>query len=278
MAEPLLLRNRVVPDLRKLEVYRAQGGYRAASTALTQQTPEQLIDLVKASNLRGRGGAGFPTGMKWGFLPKQTEKPVYLCVNADESEPGTFKDREIMEDNPHLLIEGVLITAFAIRCHTAYIYMRGEFANVHRTSRERRRRGARGRHHREEHPRHRLRPRRLGAPRCRRLHLRRRDRADRIARGQARLSARQAAVPGDARPLRVSDHREQRRDARVRAADRRTRRGVVQGHRTGVEPRPEALLRLAATSSGRASSSCRWAPRSARSSTSTPAASRTAAP
>jgi NADH-quinone oxidoreductase subunit F len=83
--------------------------------------------MVKASNLRGRGGAGFPTGMKWSFLPKQTEKPVYLCVNADESEPGTFKDREICEDDPHALIESIVITSFAIRCHTAYIYIRGEF-------------------------------------------------------------------------------------------------------------------------------------------------------
>ena len=84
--------------------------------------------MVKASNLRGRGGAGFPTGMKWGFLPKQTEKPVYLAVNADESEPGTFKDRVIIEDDPHQLLEGVIISSFAIKCHLAYIYIRGEMA------------------------------------------------------------------------------------------------------------------------------------------------------
>jgi NADH-quinone oxidoreductase subunit F len=83
--------------------------------------------MVKTSNLRGRGGAGFPTGMKWSFLPKQSEKPVYLAVNADESEPGTFKDREIIEDDPHQLLEGIIITSYAIRCHTAYIYIRGEF-------------------------------------------------------------------------------------------------------------------------------------------------------
>jgi NADH-quinone oxidoreductase subunit F len=83
--------------------------------------------MVKSSGLRGRGGAGFPTGLKWSFLPKQTEKPVYLCVNADESEPGTFKDREIIEFDPHQLLEGIIITSYAIRCHKAFIYIRGEF-------------------------------------------------------------------------------------------------------------------------------------------------------
>src|SRR5436190_16841397 len=128
MGERLLLRCRDIPDLRRLEVYLHHGGYEATRKALTQHAPEQLIDMVKASNLRGRGGAGFPTGMKWSFLPKQTAKPVYLAVNADESEPGTFKDREIIEDDPHQLLEGIIITAYAIRSHTAYIYIRGEFA------------------------------------------------------------------------------------------------------------------------------------------------------
>jgi NADH-quinone oxidoreductase subunit F len=128
MSERLLLRCRDVPGLRRLEVYRANGGYEATRKALTSMAPEALIETVKVSNLRGRGGAGFPTGMKWSFLPKQTAKPVYLCVNADESEPGTFKDREIIEDDPHQLLEGIIISAFAIGCHTAYIYIRGEFA------------------------------------------------------------------------------------------------------------------------------------------------------
>ncbi len=128
MGELLLLRHREIPGLRKLDVYRQHGGYEAVRKALSECQPEQLVEMVKASNLRGRGGAGFPTGMKWSFLPKQTEKPVYLCVNADESEPGTFKDREIIEDDPHQLFEGIIISAFATRCHTAYIYIRGEFA------------------------------------------------------------------------------------------------------------------------------------------------------
>jgi NADH-quinone oxidoreductase subunit F len=125
MAERLLLRCRDIPGLRQIDTYLQHGGYEAVRKALTI-APEQLVEMVKASNLRGRGGAGFPTGMKWSFLPKQDTKPVYLCVNADESEPGTFKDREIMEDDPHQLLEGVIISSFAIKCHTAYIYIRGE--------------------------------------------------------------------------------------------------------------------------------------------------------
>jgi NADH-quinone oxidoreductase subunit F len=105
--------------------YEKRGGYKAFRKALAM-TPEQVIDEVKKSGLRGRGGAGFPTGMKWGFVPK-TDKPVYLCVNADESEPGTFKDRYLMDLEPHLLIEGIIISCWAIRSHDCFIYIRGEY-------------------------------------------------------------------------------------------------------------------------------------------------------
>jgi NADH-quinone oxidoreductase subunit F len=125
MAELLLLRHREIPDLRRLDVYLQHGGYEATRKALGRP-PEELVGLVKSSNLRGRGGAGFPTGMKWSFLPKQNTKPVYLCVNADESEPGTFKDREILEFDPHQMLEGIIIASYAINCHTAYVYIRGE--------------------------------------------------------------------------------------------------------------------------------------------------------
>jgi NADH-quinone oxidoreductase subunit F len=128
MAEKVLLRHLDIPDIRKLEVYLANGGYEAARKALTTLKPEEVTEQVKASNLRGRGGAGFVAGMKWGFLPKDSPKPVYLCCNADESEPGTFKDRAIIEWNTHILLEGILISAYAIKAHTAYIYIRGEFA------------------------------------------------------------------------------------------------------------------------------------------------------
>ncbi len=127
MGEKILLRHEEVADLRRLDVYEGDGGYTAARKALTELNPDGLVEMVKSSGLRGRGGAGFPTGVKWGFLPKDSPKPRYLCVNADESEPGTFKDRAIIEHNPHLLIEGIVISSFAIRCHTAYLYIRGEF-------------------------------------------------------------------------------------------------------------------------------------------------------
>ena len=114
-----------------LESYRSRGGYRGLERALTLE-PAQIIDIVKASGLRGRGGAGFPTGLKWSFLPPDDGKPRYLVVNADESEPGTCKDIPLLMANPHVLIEGMAITARAIRCEHAFIYLRGEVAHVYR--------------------------------------------------------------------------------------------------------------------------------------------------
>jgi NADH-quinone oxidoreductase subunit F len=109
-----------------VDVYEAGGGYRPLRKAL-KMTPDEIQELVKASGLRGRGGAGFPTGVKWTFMPKSPQGPMYLVCNADESEPGTFKDRLIMEKDPHLLIEGCLIASYAIRASACYIYIRGEF-------------------------------------------------------------------------------------------------------------------------------------------------------
>ena len=127
MYEQVMLRNIGVPDGHTITIYESTGGYRALAKALRDFRPEQIIELVKESHLRGRGGAGFPTGLKWSFVPKQSEKPKYLCVNADEGEPGTFKDRIIMERDPHQLIEGMAITAYAIGAHVAYVYVRGEY-------------------------------------------------------------------------------------------------------------------------------------------------------
>ncbi len=110
-----------------LKHYVADGGYLAARKVLTSMTPEQVIDEVSKPNLRGLGGAGFPAGRKWSFVPKKTRKPKYLVANADEGEPGTFKDRYIMERDPHALIEGMIIGAFAIGSHKAYVYIRGEY-------------------------------------------------------------------------------------------------------------------------------------------------------
>ncbi len=113
---------------RSYDGWTQRGGYKALEQALGMSR-EQVIDVVKASGLRGRGGAGFPTGLKWSFMPKEVKKPHYLCVNADESEPGTFKDREIMRWTPHALIEGSAIAAHAIGAEVIYIYIRGEFTD-----------------------------------------------------------------------------------------------------------------------------------------------------
>jgi NADH-quinone oxidoreductase subunit F len=126
--EKILLRNIDVHDAHTLRVYESRGGYRALRKALKEMTPEQVTEEVKASGLRGRGGAGFLTGMKWSFVPKDSPKPKYLICNADESEPGTFKDRLLMEKDPHATIEGVILASYAIRSHTAFIYIRGELA------------------------------------------------------------------------------------------------------------------------------------------------------
>jgi NADH-quinone oxidoreductase subunit F len=127
--EPILTRYVREPRSHTLDFYLQHGGYEGLEKALAIP-PAQVIDMVKASGLRGRGGAGFPTGMKWQFVLKDTPKPKYLACNADESEPGTFKDHVLMERNPHLLIEGCLIGSYAIGAKVAYIYIRGEFLHV----------------------------------------------------------------------------------------------------------------------------------------------------
>lgn len=125
MAEKIILRD--VPDLHKLDVYMANGGYKTLQRALKDIKPDELVNEVKKSNLRGRGGACFPTGLKWSFMPKNSDVPKYLCCNGDESEPGSFKDRAIFELNPHQFIEGTLIACYAMGIQTAYVYIRGEY-------------------------------------------------------------------------------------------------------------------------------------------------------
>src|SRR5262245_48108758 len=114
------------PAARTFNGWVERGGYEALKQALAM-TPDAIIEEIKASGLRGRGGAGFPTGLKWSFMPKGDGKPHYLCCNADESEPGTFKDREIMRWTPHALLEGCAIACHAIGADIGYIYIRGEF-------------------------------------------------------------------------------------------------------------------------------------------------------
>ncbi len=126
MPEQRIIRNYVDrPNSYTIGSYLSSGGYSALRKALGM-APEEITDAVKKSGLRGRGGAGFPAGIKWSFIPPDSRKPVYLCCNADESEPGSFKDREILEKDPHQMIEGIIIACYAIRSHKAYIYIRGE--------------------------------------------------------------------------------------------------------------------------------------------------------
>ncbi|MGJ1322099.1 NADH-quinone oxidoreductase subunit NuoF [Sphingobacterium faecium] len=126
MARKLLLTHIDVPGIQTFEVYRQQGGYRAVEKALKTMSPDDVVEEVKKSGLRGRGGAGFPTGMKWSFLAKPEGVPRYLVCNGDESEPGTFKDRFLMTHIPHALLEGMIVSSYALGAKTSYIYVRGE--------------------------------------------------------------------------------------------------------------------------------------------------------
>jgi len=128
MDEKVLTQHFGLKNVYQIDEYIKQGGYEAVQKTLKLK-PEEILEEMKKANLRGRGGAGFPAGVKWGFVPK-VDKPKYLCVNADEGEPGTFKDRYIMSHNPHMLLEGIIITSYCVSIHSAYIYIRGEYEAV----------------------------------------------------------------------------------------------------------------------------------------------------
>ncbi len=125
--EPVLLRRILKKASPALDAYRADGGYQALQKAVHEMTPQQVVDAVKASNLRGRGGAGFPTGVKWTFLPKGHPGPVYMCINADESEPCTFNNRILMEEDPHQVLEGIILSCYATGASVCYVYIRYEY-------------------------------------------------------------------------------------------------------------------------------------------------------
>jgi len=132
LSEHVVMREKDIPNINDFDVYRRHGGWESFRSVVTEKSPADVVNLVKEAGLRGRGGAGFPTGVKWSFLPKGVY-PRYLLCNCDESEPGTFNNHQIIDRNPHQLIEGVAIAAYAIEANTAYIYMRGEFAAAART-------------------------------------------------------------------------------------------------------------------------------------------------
>jgi NADH-quinone oxidoreductase subunit F len=130
--EPVLLRRILKKADPGLEAYRADGGYRALTRAVNDMAPADVVNVVKESGLRGRGGAGFPCGTKWAFLPKDHPGPIYLCVNADESEPCTFNNRILMEEDPHQVLEGILLASYATRASVAYVYIRYEYGRSYR--------------------------------------------------------------------------------------------------------------------------------------------------
>jgi len=130
MGRKILLEHIDVPGINTFDVYRSHQGFSSVEKALRTMAPDDVVEEVKKSGLRGRGGAGFPTGLKWSFLDRKTNNPRYLVCNADESEPGTFKDRYLIEHIPHLLIEGLIISSYALGCNTTYIYVRGEFKSL----------------------------------------------------------------------------------------------------------------------------------------------------
>src|ERR671937_1995634 len=125
--EPVLLRRILNKASPALDAYRADGGYRALQKAVHEMQPAQVVQVVKDSGLRGRGGAGFPPRPKWTFLPKDHPGPVYMCINADESEPCTFNNRILMEQDPHQVLEGIILSCYATRATTAYVYIRYEY-------------------------------------------------------------------------------------------------------------------------------------------------------
>lgn len=126
--EYIIMRHLDVPDIANFQVYLEHGGYQAFRTALKDHPPTEIVQMVRESGLRGRGGAGFPAGVKWSFVPEKSEKPKYLCCNADEGEPGTFKDRVILTECPDLLFEGMTIAGYAVGAGTGIVYLRGEYA------------------------------------------------------------------------------------------------------------------------------------------------------
>ena len=256
IGEARLARHRCLPRARRLQ---------AVGARVRELQPVDVLNLAEASGLRGRGGAGFPTGKKWSFLPKDKDLR-YLVCNCDEAEPGTFKDHMLLEETPHLVLEGILLGAYAIASHHAFIYIRGEFKRGYEifcaAFEEARAAGLR----RQERLRQRFRSGGDGASRRRRLHLRRRDRAAQLARRQARRAASEAAVSRDRRSVRHADGRQQRRDARVSRADSRTRRGLVRGGRDRAQQGLQDRLDLRARAANPATTKFRWERRCASSS------------
>ena len=265
--DSLLLLSRVGRvDPTSLDAYRAHGGYEALRAAFALG-PDGILRETLESKLMGRGGAAFPAGRKWEAVARQTVRPHYIVCNADESEPGTFKDRVLMEEDPFALVESMTIVAFATGCERGFVYVRGEYPLADRARRRRGRGGPLARPARRERHRHAVRVRHRGAPRRRRVHLRRGDGALQLDRGLPRRAAQQAALSRPVRPLPQADRHQQRRDALQRASRRPARRRCVRLDRHAAVDRPEALLPVRTGRAARRLRGCRSASRCASSST-----------
>ena len=235
----------------RLKDYEARGGYQAIRKILAAEggmTPDQVVAEVKTSGLRGRGGAGFPTGLKWSFMPRQFPGQKYLVCNSDEGEPGTCKDRDILAFNPHIVIEGMIIAAYAMGISVGYNYIHGEIFESLRPLRRSARRGARRRLPGRQHPGLELQLPAARLPRLRRLHLRRRNRAAGVARRQEGPAALQAAVPGQLRPVRQAHHDQQHRDLRGGALDHPQQRPGLPGSAASPTTAAPRSSRWSATS------------------------------
>ena len=226
----IVLRNCGIIDPNSIDEYTARGGYQAIQKVLNEYTPEQVIEIVLKSGLRGRGGAGFLTGMKWRFCRQAAGDKKYIICNADEGDPGAFMDRSTLESDPHSVLEGMMIGAYAIGADEAYIYVRAEYPMavqrlyaLHQTSGGKRVPG-------EEHIRLRDEPGNQDQGRGRCVRLRRRNGFDRLDRRQARHAATPSALPGPEGAVGQADQHQQRRDLRQRPLDHPQRRRSVRRH------------------------------------------------
>ena len=228
-------------DPEKIDDYIARDGYKALLTALTEMTPNGVIHRITESGLRGRGGGGYPTGLKWSTVAKAGGDVKYVVCNGDEGDPGAFMDRSVMEGDPHRVIEGMAIAAYAVGASKGFIYVRAEYPLAVARLHDGTARGAAPRPAGQQHLRHAVQLRRRDPPRRRRVCLRRRDGADRLHRRPARHAEAAAALSGGQRPVGQAHAHQQRRDLRQHRAHRPQRRQVVRRHGLGAQQGHQGL-------------------------------------